>query len=118
MLPPSKWIGFLLLLSIALPSRAQLSKTDSLARVIDHSPANDTNKVNAMILLAKTLAYSDPSRGMKIIDTEMPIAQQLHYKKGILEGYNTKSSLFFLLPQLPLPRHPRLQPIPPLQRPM
>jgi signal transduction histidine kinase len=49
-----------------------------------------------MVFLAKMVAYSDPSRGMKIIDAEMPVAQQLHYKKGILEGYNVKSSLYFL----------------------
>jgi signal transduction histidine kinase len=47
------------------------------------------------------LAYSDPSRGMKIIDAEMPLAQQLHYKKGILEGYNVKSSLYFIQGNLP-----------------
>jgi signal transduction histidine kinase/tetratricopeptide (TPR) repeat protein len=88
--------GLLLLLSVGLPARAQLSKADSLAQVIDHYPANDTTKTNLMVLLAKMVAYSDPSRGMKIIDAEMPIAQQLHYKKGILEGYNVKSSLYFL----------------------
>ncbi len=81
---------------MGLPSRAQLSKTDSLAQVIDHYPANDTTKMNRMVLLAKMLAYSDPSRGMKIIDAEMPAARQLHFKKGILEGYNVKSSLYFL----------------------
>jgi signal transduction histidine kinase len=88
--------GLVFLLSMGLPSRAQLSKTDSLAQLIDHSPVNDTTKMNRMVLLAKMLAYSDPSRGMKIIDAEMPAAQQLHYKKGILEGYNVKSSLYFL----------------------
>jgi signal transduction histidine kinase len=86
----------LLLLSFGLRSHAQLSKTDSLAQIIDRYPANDTTKMNRMVLLAKMLAYSDPSRGMKIIDAEMPAAQQLHYKKGILEGYNVKSSLLFL----------------------
>ncbi|HXB33850.1 MAG TPA: tetratricopeptide repeat protein, partial [Puia sp.] len=89
-------ISLLLLLSMGLSSRAQLSKTDSLAQVIDHYPANDTTKMNRMVLLAKMLAYSDPSRGMKIIDAEMPAARQLHFKKGILEGYNVKSSLYFL----------------------
>ena len=49
-----------------------------------------------MVLLAKMLAYSDPSRGMKIIDDEMPLARKLHYRKGILEGYNVKSSLYFI----------------------
>jgi signal transduction histidine kinase len=88
--------SFLLLLSMGLPSRAQFSKTDSLAQVIDHHPANDTTKMNRMVLLAKMLAYSDPSRGMRIIDAEMPAARQLHFKKGILEGYNVKSSLYFL----------------------
>src|SRR5580698_8886307 len=86
----------LLLLSFGLRSHAQLSKTDSLAQIIERYPANDTTKMNRMVLLAKMLAYSDPSRGMKIIDAEMPAAQQLHYKKGILEGYNVKSSLLFL----------------------
>src|SRR5580704_9695070 len=85
-----------LLMIINLHARAQLSKADSLSRLIDQSTVNDTNKINRMVLLAKMLAYSDPSRGMKIIDAEMPIAQQLHYKKGILEGYNVKSSLYFL----------------------
>jgi signal transduction histidine kinase/tetratricopeptide (TPR) repeat protein len=85
-----------LLMIINLHARAQLSKADSLSRLIDQSIVNDTNKINRMVLLAKMLAYSDPSRGMKIIDAEMPIAQQLHYKKGILEGYNVKSSLYFL----------------------
>ena len=88
--------SLLLLLSMGLPSRAQLSKADSLAQVIDHYPANDTTKMNRMVLLAKMLAYSDPSRGMKIIDAEMPAARQLNFKKGILEGYNVKSSLYFL----------------------
>jgi signal transduction histidine kinase len=91
-----KLTGLVLLLSIALPSRAQVSKTDSLAQVIDHYPANDTTKTNLMVLLAKMLAYSDPSRGMKIVDAEMPLAQQLHYRKGILEGYNVKTSLYFI----------------------
>ncbi len=88
--------SLLLLLSIGLPTHAQLTKTDSLARVIDHYPANDTTKMNLMVLLAKMLAYSDPSRGMKIIDAELPAARQLHFKNGILGGYNVKSSLFFL----------------------
>jgi signal transduction histidine kinase len=101
MLRLPKLTGLILLLSIAFSSRAQLSKTDSLAQVIDHHPANDTTKTNLMVLLAKMLAYSDPSRGMKIIDAEMPIAQQLHYKKGILEGYNVKSSLYFIQGNLP-----------------
>jgi signal transduction histidine kinase len=101
MLHLPKLTGFTLLLFIALPSHAQLSKTDSLAQVIDHYPANDTTKTNLMVLLAKMLAYSDPSRGMKIIDAEMPLAQQLHYKKGILEGYNVKSSLYFIQGNLP-----------------
>jgi signal transduction histidine kinase len=90
-----KLIIFLFIL-INLHARAQLSKADSLSRLIDQAIVNDTNKTNRMVLLAKMLAYSDPSRGMKIIDAEMPIAQQLHYKKGILEGYNVKSSLYFL----------------------
>src|SRR5580704_11870007 len=85
-----------LLMIINLHARAQLSKADSLSRLIDQSTVNDTNKINRMVLLAKMLAYSDPSRGMKIIDTEMPLAQQLHYKKGILEGYNVKTSLYFI----------------------
>ena len=72
-----------------------------MAQVIDHHPTNDTTKTNLMVLLAKMLAYSDPSRGMKIIDAEMPIAQQLHYKKGILEGYNVRSSLYFIQGNLP-----------------
>lgn len=101
MLRLPKLTGFILLLSIALPSLAQPSKTDSLAQVIDHHPTNDTTKTNLMVLLAKMLAYSDPSRGMKIIDAEMPIAQQLHYKKGILEGYNVRSSLYFIQGNLP-----------------
>src|ERR1700761_4232180 len=88
--------GLLLLVSISLPSRAQLSKADSLAQVIGHYPGNDTTKVNLMVVLAKMLAYSDPARGMKIIDSEMPVARQLHYRKGILEGYNVQSSLYFL----------------------
>jgi len=96
MLRLPKLTGLVLLLSIGFPSVAQVSKTDSLARVIDHYPANDTTKTNLMVLLAKMLAYSDPSRGMKIIDAEMPIAQQLHYRKGILEGYNVKTSLYFI----------------------
>jgi signal transduction histidine kinase/tetratricopeptide (TPR) repeat protein len=96
MLRLQKLTSLLLLLSTGLPSHAQLSKTDSLAQVIDHYPANDTTKMNRMVLLAKMLAYSDPSRGMKIIDAEMPVARQLHFKKGILEGYNVKSSLYFL----------------------
>jgi signal transduction histidine kinase len=96
MLRLPKLTGLVLLLSTGLLSHAQPSKTDSLARVIDHYPANDTTKTNLMVLLAKMLAYSDPSRGMKIIDAEMPLAQQLHYKKGILEGYNVKTSLYFI----------------------
>ncbi|HEV3411717.1 MAG TPA: tetratricopeptide repeat protein [Puia sp.] len=96
MLPLPKWIACFLLLALSLPSRAQLSKPDSLAGVIDRYPANDTTKTNLMVLLAKMLAYSDPSRGMKVIDAEIPIARQLHYKKGILESYNVKSSLYFL----------------------
>jgi signal transduction histidine kinase len=86
----------LLILFVHLHARAQLSKTDSLARLIDQSSVTDTNKTNRMVLLAKMLAYSDPSRGMKIIDAEMPMARELHYPKGILEGYNVKSSLYFL----------------------
>jgi signal transduction histidine kinase/tetratricopeptide (TPR) repeat protein len=101
MLRLPKLTGFILLLSITLSSRAQLGKTDSLAQVVDHYPTNDTTKTNLMVLLAKMLAYSDPSRGMKIIDAEMPLAQQLHYKKGILEGYNVKSSLYFIQGNLP-----------------
>jgi signal transduction histidine kinase len=101
MLRLPKLTGFILLLSITLSSRAQLGKTDSLAQVVDHYPTNDTTKMNLMVLLAKMLAYSDPSRGMKIIDAEMPLAQQLHYKKGILEGYNVKSSLYFIQGNLP-----------------
>jgi signal transduction histidine kinase len=96
MLRPPKLTGLVLFLLIALPSRAQPPKIDSMARVIDHYPANDTTKTNLMVLLAKMLAYSDPSRGMKIIDAEMPIARQLHYRKGILEGYNVKTSLYFI----------------------
>ncbi len=96
MLRLPKLTGLVLLLSIGLPSRAQPPKIDSLARVIDHYPANDTTKTNLMVLLAKMLAYSDPSRGMKIIDAEMPIARQLHYRKGVLEGYNVKTSLYFI----------------------
>lgn len=91
-----KLTGLLLLVSMNLPCNAQGSKADSLARVIAHYPANDTTKMNLLILLAKTLAYSDPSRAMKIIDTELPAAQQLRYKKGTLEGLNVKSSLYFL----------------------
>jgi hypothetical protein len=91
-----KLTGLVFLLSIGLPSQAQVSKTDSLARVVDHYPTNDTTKANLMVLLAKMLAYSDPSHGMKIIDDEMPLARQLHYRKGILEGYNVKSSLYFI----------------------
>lgn len=68
MLPLPKLICCLLLSLIWLHSNAQLSKTDSLAQVIDHHPANDTTKTNQMVLLAKMLAYSDPTRGMKIID--------------------------------------------------
>jgi signal transduction histidine kinase len=101
MLSLPKLTGLVLLLSITLPSRAQLGKTDSLAQVVDHYPTNDTTRTNLMVLLAKMLAYSDPSRGMKIIDAEMPLAQQLHYKKGILEGYNVKSSLYFIQGNLP-----------------
>jgi signal transduction histidine kinase len=96
MLPLPKWIGCFLLLLFCLSSSAQLSKPDSLARVIDNHPANDTIKTLLMVNLAKMLAYSDPSRGMRVIDAEMPIAEQLHYKRGILEGYNVKSSLYFL----------------------
>jgi signal transduction histidine kinase len=101
MLSLPKLTGLVLLLSITLPARAQLGKTDSLAQVVDHYPTNDTTRTNLMVLLAKMLAYSDPSRGMKIIDAEMPLAQQLHYKKGILEGYNVKSSLYFIQGNLP-----------------
>src|ERR1700722_20691866 len=101
MLRLPKLTGLVLLLSMGLLSQAQVSKTDSLAGVIDLYPTNDTTKANLMVLLAKMLAYSDPSRGMKIIDVEMPIAQRLHYKKGILEGYNVKSSLYFIQGNLP-----------------
>jgi signal transduction histidine kinase/tetratricopeptide (TPR) repeat protein len=92
----SKLTGLFLLLLASLHSEAQLSKTDSLARVIDNYPVNDSNKANKMVLLAKMLAYSDPSRAMKIIDAEMPMAQQIRYNRAILEGYNVKSSLYYL----------------------
>jgi len=96
MLPLPKLIAGLLLSSTCLLCRAQLNKADSLASLIDHSIANDTTKVNRMVILAKMLANTDPSRGMKIIDAEMPLARQLNDKKGILEGFNVKSSLYFL----------------------
>jgi signal transduction histidine kinase/tetratricopeptide (TPR) repeat protein len=90
-------LAILLTLLLSVHVRAQqLTKIDSLATLIDQSHINDTNKTSRMVLLAKMLAYSDPSRGMKIIDAEMPMAQQLHYKKDILGGYNVKSSLYFL----------------------
>jgi signal transduction histidine kinase/Tfp pilus assembly protein PilF len=96
MLPLPKFLAGLLLSSTCLLCRAQVNKVDSLAALIDRAKTNDTTKVNRMVLLAKMLANTDPSRGMAIIDSEMPIARELNDKKGILEGYNVKSSLYFL----------------------
>jgi len=101
MLRLSKLTVFFVFLLTCLQSQAQLSNTDSLSRAIDNYPTNDSTKTNMMVLLAKMLAYSDPSRAMKIIDAEMPIAQQIQYKKAILDGYNVKSSLFYLQSNLP-----------------
>jgi signal transduction histidine kinase len=93
-LPKLFTITFLTL--TCLHSRAQLSKTDSLSQLIDRSTVDDTTKTTRMVFLAKLFAYSDPSRGMKIIDAEIPIARKLRYNNGILEGYNVKCSLYFL----------------------
>src|ERR1700722_4797336 len=100
MLPLPKWSACFLLLPLCLTTHAQWSKPDSLARIIDQRPTNDTTKTLLMVNLAKMLAYTDPNRGMKVIDAELPIAQQLHYQRGILEGYNVKSSLYFLMGSL------------------
>ena len=87
----------MMLLSLAcLTAGAQINKADSLAQVIDHRTANDSVKVDLMVQLAKMLAYSDPARATKIADAALPMAQQLHYKGGILSGYNVKTSLLFI----------------------
>jgi len=87
----------MMLLSLAcLTAGAQMNKADSLARVIDHRTTNDSVKADLMIQLAKMLAYSDPGRALKIADAALPMAQQLHYKTGILGGYNVKTSLLFI----------------------
>jgi len=77
MLPLPKWSACFLLLPLCLTTHAQWSKPDSLARIIDQHPANDTTKTLLMVNLAKMLAYTDPNRGMKVIDAEIPIARQL-----------------------------------------
>jgi signal transduction histidine kinase len=87
----------LLMLTLTwLTTGAQTNTVDSLAQLIDHHTANDTVKASLMTSLAENLAYSDPNRAMKLVDVELPMAQQLHYQKGILSGYNDKTSLLFL----------------------
>jgi signal transduction histidine kinase len=77
-------------------THAQTSKADSLALVIEKYPKNDTTKAHLMSALALMLAYSNPSRASKIIDEELPLSEGLHYIKGILDGYNIKSSLYII----------------------
>jgi signal transduction histidine kinase len=75
---------------------AQISKSDSLAALIDKYPKKDTVKARLMVSLAMTLAYSNPPRAMKIIDEELPLSEGLHFVKGILDGYNLRSSLYII----------------------
>lgn len=89
-------LALMMLSLIGLTAGAQMNKVDSLAQLIDHRAANDSVKADLMVQLAKMLAYSDPGRAMKIADAELPMAQQLHYKTGILGGYNVKTSLLFI----------------------
>jgi len=93
---PGNLVFMMLLLLASVTAGAQINRADSLAQVIDHRAANDSVKADMMVQLAKMLAYSDPGRAMKIADAELPMAQQLHYKTGILGGYNVKTSLLFI----------------------
>jgi signal transduction histidine kinase/tetratricopeptide (TPR) repeat protein len=84
------------LLGAGMGSKAQTGKIDSLALAIEHRAKNDTVKVNWMVSLATQVVYSNPTRAMKVIDEELPLAESLHFRSGILGGYNVKSSIFII----------------------
>jgi signal transduction histidine kinase len=74
----------------------QSASADSLDQAIRARTKNDTVKVNWMVSLATMLVYSNPTKALHIVDDVLPMAEGLHYTKGILDGYNIKTSLFII----------------------
>ena len=78
----STYLALLLALACALPANAQNRKIDSLRKVIRTS-AEDTNKVNALSLLAWKLSGRDPDTSIVLCTQSFQLAEKKQWKKGI-----------------------------------
>lgn len=86
------FIIFLSSLFLCLPVNSQ--NTDSIIKVLAQL-GDDSNKVNTLNLLAKTLEYSDSEKSIKYIKEAILLSESINYKKGLAKAYLNKGNYHF-----------------------
>ncbi len=71
-------------------SHAQKNKVDSLQKVIEATPADDTNKVLLLMSLARATVYSNPDSMLTYADEALNISREINWRPGIARSLQLK----------------------------
>lgn len=82
---------FILVFSVGA-SRAQ--RIDSLEKVINRTPKEDKQHIDAMNMLSRDLSLIDPYRSARLASEALQTSLRTGYKKGQANGYRILASIF------------------------
>ena len=87
-------LTLLYFLFFAFSVYCQLSKTDSLQKVL-LTAKEDTNKVNALNQLANEFLHTDPQKVLGHAQQAFKLSEQLKWKKGIANSEHSMGYYYF-----------------------
>ncbi len=81
-------------------SQADNSYPDSLLHSLKQHPAQDSNRVTALLNIADAIIYNNADSAMLLANEAMDISEKISWQTGIALAYRQKGNVYYLLSDL------------------